>query len=174
MQMPIPCVKGLTSKLPGVDVIDGLFSTWVKKNSVIGEELCKTFNYKRVYKSLDSHLGTFSMKIYAYDGECNTEWLRDGSGNLLPNFHHVCTLTADMSDLQRSLKVQKGPEGQDFWKVDFNVNVRFGGTALKAKMTWHEGVSSSHFHPQGADSFGCAFQEILREGPVGIIPNSIY
>ncbi len=128
-------------------MIGGLFSTWVKKNSVIGEELSKTFDYKRVYKTLDTRLGTFAMKIYAYDGEGDIYWLRDESGYVLPNFIHVCTLTADLSGLQNSLKVQKGPEGQDFWRVDFKVIVFFGGTTLKARLAWNEGVSISYFHP---------------------------
>ena len=148
-------MKGLTSKLPGIEVIDGFFSTWVKKNSVIGEELSKTFKYMRVYKTLDTHPGTFSLKIYAYDGEGDTDWLRDESGDVLPNFRRVCTLTADLSGLLGSLKVQTGSEGQDFWRANFNVNVLFGGTALKARMTWYEGVSISHFYPQGADIWLC-------------------
>ena len=85
------------------------------------------------------------MKIYAYDGEGDIDWLRDESGFVLPKFRHVCTLVADLSGLQRSLKVQKGPEGQEFWRVDFKVNVFFGGTALKARLAWYEGVSILHF-----------------------------
>jgi len=142
-----PYEKGFTSKFSGTDRIEGFFDTWVKKNSVIGEELSKIFDYKRVYKTLGTRLGTFSVKIYAYDGEGDTDWLRDESGDMLPKFRHVCTLTADLSGLQRSLKVQTGSEGQDFWRVDFKIHIRFGGTALKARLTWYEGVSISHFHP---------------------------
>ena len=65
----------------------------------------------------------------------------------MPNMRHVCTLSADLSGLQRFLKVQKGLQGQDFWTVRYRVEVRFGGTAIKAKMMWYEGVSISHFHP---------------------------
>ena len=146
--MPIPFEKGLTSKLSGINRIDGFFDTWVKKNSVIGEELSKTFDYQRMYKTLDNRLGTYSVDIYAYDGEGDTDWLYDESGKLLPNFRHVCTLRADLSGLQGFLTLQKGSEGQDFWRVSYSINVRFGGTALKSRMTWHEGVSISHFQPQ--------------------------
>ena len=131
----------------GVNKITGFFDTWVKKNSVIGEELSKTFNYQRIYKTLDNGLGTFSVDIYAYDGVGDTDWGRDESGNLLPNMRRVCTLKADLSGLQRSLKVQKGPRGQDFWRVEHSINVHFGSTALKARLTWYEGVSDSHSHP---------------------------
>ncbi len=145
--LPIPCEEGLTSKLSGVNVIDGFFEAWVKKNSVIGEELSKTFSYMRVYKTLEHGLGYFSLDIYAYDGEGDIDWGRDESGKLMPKIRLVCTLSADLSGLRRFLKVQKGPEGQDFWTVWYSIKVHFGGTALKAKMTWEERVSISHFHP---------------------------
>ena len=144
---PIPCETGLTPKLSGINRIDGFFDTWVKKNSVIGEELSKTFDYQRLYKNFNSSLGTSPVEIYAYDGEGDTHWLHDESGNLLPNFRHVCTLMADLTGLQNSLKAENGPQGQRFWRVCYSGNVRFGGTALKARMTWYEGVSTSHFHP---------------------------
>ncbi len=127
--------------------IGGFFEPWVKKDSVIGEELSKTFQYVSLYKTLDNGIGTFSLNIFAFDGEGDTDWVQDESGNMMPNMRHVCTLSADLSGLQRFLKVQKGLQGQDFWTVRYRVEVRFGGTAIKAKMMWYEGVSISHFHP---------------------------
>jgi hypothetical protein len=149
---------GLTSP-SGVNKITGFFDTWVKRvcsncclysithfcpqNSVIGDELSKTFNYQRIYKTLDHGLGSFSVDIYAWEGEGHIDWGRDESGNLLPNMRRVCTLKADLSNLQRSLKVQKGPRGQDFWRVEHSVAVLFGGTQLRARLQWYEGVSAS-------------------------------
>ena len=82
------------------------------------------------------------MSIYAYIGEGNPVWAKDESGNMLPNIRRVCMLKAAFSGLQEFMTVQKGPEGQDFWKVDHSINVQFGSTALKARMTWYEGVTS--------------------------------
>jgi len=117
--------------------------------------LSKIFDYQCLYKTLDTDFGTYDVKIYAYDGEGDPDWLEDESGYLLPNFRHVCTIMADLSGLRSSLKVQKGREGQDFWRVSFNINVRFGGTAIKAKMTWNEGVSISHSIHGSADICFC-------------------
>ena len=139
--MTIPHEKGLTSQSSGIDRIDGFFETWVKKNSVIGEELSKTFDYQRMYRTLDTNLGAYFVEIYAFDGEGDVDWLHDESGHLLPNFRRVCTLKADLSALPTFLKVENGPKGQRFWRVSYSINVRFGGTALKARMTWYEGVS---------------------------------
>ena len=143
--VPISCENGLTFKMSGAHRIDGLFNAWVKKNSVIGEELSKTLEYHRTYKTLGTHLRTFYLKIYVYEGEGDTYWLDDELGNLMPDFRHACTLKADLSGLERFLKAQKGSEGRDFWHIAFKVNVLFGGTALKARLTWDEGVSVSHF-----------------------------
>jgi len=153
--VPVPCEEGFTSKLSGLNKLRGFFETWVKKNSVIGEELSKTFDYYRMYKTLDDCLGTSSYDIYAYDGEGDTDWARDESGDLLPNIRHVCTLKGDLSGIRRFLKARKTSEGQEFWKVSFHVDVFFGGTALKARMKWYEGVSISHFHPHVTDIWLC-------------------
>ena len=158
----MPGEKGLTSKLSGVTCIDGFFRTWVKKGSVIGEELSMTFKYYRVFKNPDEELGTFSDEIYAYDGEGDTDWICDESNNMLPNTRLVCTLRADLSGLRRFLKVRKTPGGQDFWKVDYEIKVLFGGTALKASVTWKEGVSISHFHPQLTDIWLCLSENPAR------------
>ncbi len=103
--------------------------------------MSKVFNYKRRYNSLHNRLGDFSVNIYAYDGEGDTDWADDESGNLLPSMRRVCTLKADLSGLRNVLKVQKGPNDQDFWVIEFMIDVRFGGTTLKASMKWYEGVS---------------------------------
>ena len=171
--MLVQCEKGLTSKLSGVKKIGGLFYPWVKKNAVIGEGLSETFEYYRVFKTPENGLGTFSVGIYAYDGEGDTQWAKDESGNLMPNIRLVCTLTADLSGLTKILKAQRTSRGQIFWKVDYKVKIFFGGTALKARLTWYEGVSI-HASIHLSLMFGWPFQKILREGPVSVIPNVVY
>ena len=131
----------------------------VKKNSVIEEEFSKTFASDDVLKNLDEGL---SQMIYAYDGDGDTYWARDESGNLLPNIRLVCTLNADLSGLQRFLKARKTSEGQDFWKVSYKVKVFFGGTALKARITWYEGVSISHLHLHVTDFWFCCSENPAR------------
>ena len=104
-----------------------------------------------MFKNADEGLRAFSFNIYAYDGEGHTDWLCDESGNLLPNIRRVCTLKADLSGLWGFWKVQKTSEGQDFWEVSYKMKVLFGGTALKARVVWFEGVSISRFHPHVTD-----------------------
>ena len=86
--------------MSGVTKIRGFFEVWVKKGSVIGEDLSKTFKYSRVYKNLDEDPRDFMVMIYAYDSEGDTNWVWDESNNLLPNIRLVCTLKADLSGVQ--------------------------------------------------------------------------
>ena len=158
----MPGEKGLTSNFSGVNWIVGRFGTLVKKGSVIGEELSKTFECYHTFKSLDEGLATFSMPIYAYDGEGDPDWAWDESGNLEPGVREVCKLKADLSSLQRFLKAKKSSDGQDFWRVDFKLKVLFGGTALKARLTWYEGVSISRFHPHVTDFWLCLSENPAR------------
>ena len=137
--------------MSGLTKIPGIFKALIKKSTVIGEELSKTKPCVCVCQTLDYSFDSIPLDIYAYDGEGDTDWAEDESGNLLPQIRLVCTLKADLSGLQRLLRVEKGPNGQNFWRVKYNVNVYFGGTALRARLTWYEGVSNLHFHPQGAE-----------------------
>ena len=160
--VPIAGEQCLTSTLSGVTRIGGFFETWVKKGTVIGEELSKSIKRNRLFETLDNRLGTFSLKIYAYDGEDGIDCVVDESDNLIPNIHHACTLEADLSGLQNFLKVQKTSAGQDFWRADYKVKILFGGTSLKARMTWYEGVSISRFHPHAADIWLCLSENPAR------------
>ena len=69
-------------------------------------------------------------------------------GTLLPGMRRICTLKADLSSLKGSLKVQKGPKGQDFWRVEHSVAILFGGTQLRARLQWYEGVGLHLVFPQ--------------------------
>ena len=141
--------------MSGTTIINGFFGVWVKKGSVIGEELSHSIEYYRVFKNVDEGLGNLDAEIYAYDGEGDTDWVWDESDNLLPNIRSVCKLVADLSGLRGFLKVERGSDGQEFWKVTFYVKIFFGGTALKARLAWYEGVSISHFHPHVTDIWLC-------------------
>ena len=79
----------------------------------------------------------------------------------------VCTLNADLSALAGGLKIQTGPHGERFYRVDYNVCVYFGGTQLRAYLQWKERVSTFACHNM---SMLTARQGVLREGPVAVMP----
>lgn len=70
---------------------------------------------------------------------------RHSTGDLAKDVRVVCTLRADLSGLRSGLKAQKGPKGEEFWRVDFVISVMLGGTSMKARLIWNEGVRTETF-----------------------------
>jgi hypothetical protein len=91
------------------------------------------------------------------------------AGSWLSDMRTLCTMTADLTGLRGSLRRQAGPSGV-YYKVDFEVAVRFGGTQLQATIQWKEGVRAEGSVLVTTHS---SIQNKRREGPVTIIPNAI-
>lgn len=56
------------------------------------------------------------------------------------NFKTLLKLRADTSDLQNSLRKQRGPNGQTYWLIVFEYAIHFGLTEIKAELIWKENV----------------------------------
>jgi hypothetical protein len=93
------------------------------------------------------------------------------AGGRLPQLRRLCALKADLSGLEGSLKRLDGPAGT-YYRVDFKVVVKFGGTQLQATIQWEEGVRMRIKMDMKYHSSQFT-QEALCEGPVTIIPNAI-
>lgn len=61
---------------------------------------------------------------------------------MVPKMRHVCDLRADLSQLKDSLVKHTGPDGVEYWKVEYSVLIMFGGTQLQARLQWEDGVSA--------------------------------
>ena len=143
-----------------------------------------------LYKSLPTDLGSFTLDVEVWNGDDIPSWCVDingkyfalkyftakvlnrpvvSTGRRLPQVRTLCTLRADLSRLRGSLKRLTGPNGQ-YYRVDFEVVVRFGGTQLQATIQWKEGVRVED-QLQSVDSD--PIQEARREGPITIVPNAI-
>jgi len=46
-------------------------------------------------------------------------------------------IVADLSNMSEALQKRNGPNGE-FWKVDFEVGILFGGNELEAKLFWKD------------------------------------
>ena len=55
-------------------------------------------------------------------------------------FSDCCTILADLNNLSGSLVPRIGVHGKMYWRLDFDVCVRFGGTELEAYLEWEENV----------------------------------
>jgi len=58
----------------------------------------------------------------------------------MPGFRPVCTIRANLSGLERELKKMTSDTGAIYWRVDYEVEIFFGRTALAACLVWKEGV----------------------------------
>ncbi|KAF8336893.1 uncharacterized protein EI90DRAFT_3013883 [Cantharellus anzutake] len=77
--------------------------------------------------------------IYAYtlNGQEEPHFITDLYGTLAPGFEEICTISADMSGLSGALEECQGVQGK-YWKLRFNICIKFGGTELQAYITWTE------------------------------------
>jgi hypothetical protein len=60
---------------------------------------------------------------------------------LLGGFQKSCTIAADLKNLSGALEPRIGAHGSMYWRLYFDVCIRFGGTELEAYLEWEENVS---------------------------------
>jgi len=93
--------------------------------------------------------------------------LRFLQGEVIEGMRLICTLNANLSALAGALQIQAGPQGKQFYRVDYNVCVYFGGTQLRANLQWKEKVGTL---ASRNTSLLTQSQGVLREGPVAVMP----
>ncbi len=60
---------------------------------------------------------------------------------LIEEYSVFCTITADTSEVAKSLKLQRRPDGKSYFTLDYNIILLFGRTELRAQFSWKENVS---------------------------------
>lgn len=55
-------------------------------------------------------------------------------------FSTLCTITADMSEVTKTLSPLRGLTGKQYYSQAYNIVVLFGMTELKAQISWIENV----------------------------------
>ncbi|CAE6394322.1 unnamed protein product [Rhizoctonia solani] len=109
--------------------------------------------FSRAYFRSNPKLESFHTSLIAYAGDSPPFWATENQGTLLlDGFRRVCRISADLSKLSGALKRHTGRTGTTYWRLDFDVCIRFGGTELEAYLEWEEGG-------------------ITRTGPVSIVPD---
>jgi hypothetical protein len=117
-------------------LLDNSWDAIIKKGTQVttsaGQE------YKRSYfheGNTASSLGkiTVALRCYAGNASPEPEWADDSSA-----FPDVCRVVADLSELSKALQPIKGPDGGEYYRVDFSIQLLFGMTELKAQLLWME------------------------------------
>ena len=62
----------------------------------------------------------------------------------LKQFRKICDIEADLSDLFKTLQVQRNTDtGISYYRADFEIAIFFGGTTLQGRLRWYTGVSAN-------------------------------
>ncbi|KAG8732572.1 hypothetical protein FRC11_012525 [Ceratobasidium sp. 423] len=135
----------------GLPVVRGVWSQIVPKGVALDAEAVCRETYTGQYSTPTPDLKDLSMDIYRYPADDDPDWAWDTDDNLLPSFRKACTIRADLRGLEGALEKKVGLGGSDFWSLDIEVCMRFGGTELEAYIEWQE-------------------RGITRTGPVFVVP----
>ncbi|KIL54244.1 hypothetical protein M378DRAFT_92924, partial [Amanita muscaria Koide BX008] len=124
--------------------IPGGFDTILKKGTTVSEET----QFRRPYsprftpEEFSQLTETISsLECYRGEAESPPQWI-----DLEPNsFHHTCFITADVSNVKKSMTLEYNPLAEKrYYKFDYDVVILFGLTELKAYITWKENVRAHH------------------------------
>ncbi|EJD39201.1 hypothetical protein AURDEDRAFT_171789 [Auricularia subglabra TFB-10046 SS5] len=135
----------------GDTCLDGFFDIL---NQVMRRDNPQSRPLHRLFDSKPTDLGKWSMDLYASSLAKPGPWVETVDGKLVDALHLVCTLTADLSGVRSGLRKLRTRAGESYWRVDFSVEIDFGGTSLSAAIVWEE-------------------RGTTKKGPVTLIPNSI-
>ncbi|KIM25121.1 hypothetical protein M408DRAFT_26521 [Serendipita vermifera MAFF 305830] len=141
------------TSVDGLFKIPHLFGVLIRKGMRMESDFAVQEKLYRTSKTLQDLFKAIEYAIYVYDGDEVPRWIVNTKGKKLPQIRHLCSLKADMSNLQGSLQPHKGPQGP-YYRVDYTVSIRLGGTKLEARLQWKENGT-------------------LREGPITILPGAL-
>ncbi|TFK71047.1 hypothetical protein BDN72DRAFT_877355 [Pluteus cervinus] len=141
--------------------LPGAFNIILRKNTRVTEQEVFRRSYSYEATSIRSpHL--YLQEILFYVGSLQEpRWLDEDRDN----FRVLCIVEADLTSYASRLVRQTGPEGQGYYRVEFDIIILFGLTELIAQIAWTERVEASkiihsgecqsivrsHFHSQRDD-----------------------
>jgi len=119
--------------------IEGGWSEIVAANTVIEDKHETSEPFWVIYSTSHPDLSLFEETIYSYEGSESPPpmFMRDNYGNLKPGFRKLCDIHVDLSKMRGGLVSEVGPHGR-YWILHFNTILTFGGTEIRAAVTWKE------------------------------------
>jgi len=119
--------------------IEGGWSEIIAKNTVIEDKHETSEPFWVVYNTPKPDLSLFKETIYAYEGSEHPPpmFIRDNYGNLKPGFHKLCDIQVDLAKMRGGIVSEVGQHGR-YWILHFNTILTFGGTEIRASVTWRE------------------------------------
>ncbi|KAH7336860.1 hypothetical protein B0J17DRAFT_718775 [Rhizoctonia solani] len=124
--------------LAGKAKVSGTWSEIVHKGVVIDSGVVCHQEYHYLYDTPDPQLSLLRVYLLAYTGDDRPEWARDPRGKTLDKFRNVCTISANMNSARGAVKAKTSSSGSKYWRLNFSVCIRFGGTELESYLEWME------------------------------------
>jgi hypothetical protein len=110
------------------------FTNILSKGTRVSED--KEFRRDYVHtRSVVDELSAISADIESYQGALQEPRWTDTEPEM---FSTLCTVQADLSQMSKAMRPQRGRGGAQFYKQEFSVVLLFGLTELKAHISWME------------------------------------
>ncbi|KAF8606749.1 hypothetical protein BDV93DRAFT_488634 [Ceratobasidium sp. AG-I] len=122
----------------GYEKVGGRWSQIVAKGVTIDNESVTRESFSRAFTSPHPDLEDFVVTLFAYSKDGVPGWVRDKRAVLNDGFQRSCTISANLTNLGGALEPRIGAHGEMYWRLYFEVCVRFGGTELEAYLEWEE------------------------------------
>jgi len=126
----------------GYEKVDGVWSQIAAKGVVLDNEAVARHSFSRTYSTPRPDLEDFDVELLAYSKDGAPSWARDKNDVLQSGFNTCCKITADLTNLSGALEPRIGIHGKMYWRLYFEVCIRFGGTELEAYLEWEENGTS--------------------------------
>lgn len=130
--------RAIVSDADGIDKVSGRWGQIAAKDIVIDTEAVVRKPFSCTYSTSHPDLEDFELTLVGYSRNGNPAWLTNKTGAYLPGFRHSCDISANLDGLSGALQPRIGVRGAMYWRLDFDVCIRFGGTELEAYLEWEE------------------------------------
>ncbi|KAF8593415.1 hypothetical protein BDV93DRAFT_585597 [Ceratobasidium sp. AG-I] len=122
----------------GEERTTGAWSEIIPQNTVMQSESSIKSVYYREYSTPNPDLPVLSEVIFSTRLPASTQFLADRQGNLCEGFVGVCTVAADLQNLQGILVPAFSCANGIYWILQYTVCIRFGGTEISAFLEWEQ------------------------------------
>ncbi|CAE6466508.1 unnamed protein product [Rhizoctonia solani] len=122
----------------GNEKVSGIWSQIAAKGVVIDARAVARESFSRAFNTPHPDLSNFEIALISYSNNGEPMWARDKRGTLANGFQSCCTISADLTNLSGALEPRIGVNGNKYWRLYFEVCIRFGGTELEAYLEWEE------------------------------------
>ncbi|TFK64304.1 hypothetical protein BDN72DRAFT_861491 [Pluteus cervinus] len=132
-------LRGKYIGMDGAERLPGAFSTILPK---VDEKQEFRQPYMRLARTQDELLH-IRDPILCYRGSLKSpSWVRDISGLPLDGFEKLCTIEAQIQRNSGAFSFQRGKDGQNYYRVNYEIILLFGLTEFQAQFCWKENRSS--------------------------------